>query len=48
MSEYDYDLFTIGAGSGGVRARPSANGEQIIIILTHRTSPEFQQITAPR
>ena len=26
MSEYDYDLFVIGAGSGGVRAARMAGG----------------------
>ncbi|WP_338245338.1 glutathione-disulfide reductase [Aurantiacibacter hainanensis] len=38
MSEYDYDLFTIGAGSGGVRAsRVSAgHGAKVAIAEEHR------------
>ena len=38
MSEYDYDLFTIGAGSGGVRASrvSAAHGARVAIAEEHR------------
>ena len=38
MSEYDYDLFTIGAGSGGVRASrvSAALGAKVAIAEEHR------------
>lgn len=38
MPEYDYDLFTIGAGSGGVRASrvASAHGARVAVAEEHR------------
>jgi glutathione reductase (NADPH) len=38
MAEYDYDLFTIGAGSGGVRASrvASAHGARVAVAEEHR------------
>lgn len=38
MSEYDYDLFTIGAGSGGVRASrvAAAHGARVAVAEEHR------------
>ena len=38
MSEYDYDLFTIGAGSGGVRASrvAAAHGVRVAVAEEHR------------
>ncbi|GAA4036609.1 glutathione-disulfide reductase [Parerythrobacter jejuensis] len=38
MAEYDYDLFTIGAGSGGVRASrvAAAHGAKVAIAEEHR------------
>ena len=38
MAEYDYDLFTIGAGSGGVRASRIAagHGARVAVAEEHR------------
>ena len=38
MAEYDYDLFTIGAGSGGVRASriAASHGAKVAIAEEHR------------
>src|SRR4051794_16704027 len=38
MSDYDYDLFVIGAGSGGVRAArvSAAHGAKVAIAEEHR------------
>src|SRR5215213_958120 len=38
MADYDYDLFTIGAGSGGVRASriAAAHGAKVAVAEEHR------------
>ncbi len=36
MTEYDYDLFVIGAGSGGVRAARMASGHGIRVAIAEQ------------
>ena len=40
MPTYDYDLFVIGAGSGGVRAARLASLAEITVLFTDRALPQ--------